>query len=132
MRQLKFEKLKELLLGSAKGTKSKTFTQYTKEQIKKYLQNPYANIQNIRNVSMFLERNSMIYKKIIDYYSKMPLFDYNITYKIDKIGSIKSSVMNEYIQVLKNLQEIPMKKEFSKIIATALRGLSSNFTISRV
>lgn len=121
MRQLKFEKLKELLLGSAKGTKSKTFTKYTKEQIKKYLQNPYANVQNIRNVSMFLERNSMIYKKIIDYYSKMPLFDYNITYKIDKIGSIKSSVMNEYIQVLKNLQEIPMKKEFSKIIATALR-----------
>ena len=130
MRQLKFEKLKELLLGSAKGTKSKTFTQYTKEQIKKYLQNPYANIQNIRNVSMFLERNSMIYKKIIDYYSKMPLFDYNITYKIDKIGSIKSSVMNEYIQVLKNLQEIPMKKEFSKIIATALRdGEGDGFLI---
>ena len=63
----------------------------------------------------------MIYKKIIAYYAQMPLFDYNITYRIDKLGSLKSSVQNEYLQILKNLQEIPMKKEFSKVIATALR-----------
>lgn len=120
-RKMQFAKLQELLLNNAKKTKSKTFTQYTKELVKKYIQNPYANIQNIRNVSMFLERNSMIYKKIIAYYAQMPLFDYNVTYRLDKLGSLKSSVQNEYIQVLKNLQEIPMKKEFSKVIATALR-----------
>lgn len=121
IRQMQFAKLKEILLNNVKKTKSKTFTQYTKELVKKYIQNPYANIQNVRNVSMFLERNSMIYKKIIAYYAQMPLFDYNITYRIDKLGSLKSSVQNEYLQILKNLQEIPMKKEFSKVIATALR-----------
>ena len=120
-RQMNFAKLQEILLTNPQKTKSKTFTQYTKELIKRYIRNPYANIQNIRNVSMFLERNSMIYKKMIDYYSKMPLFDYNITYRIDKLGSLKTSVQKEYLNILRNLQEIPMRKEFQKVIATAIR-----------
>lgn len=122
VRQMRFEKIKELLLNNVGKTKTKTFTQYTKELVKNYVRNPYASLANIRNVSNFLERNSMIYKKIIAYYAQMPLFDYNLTYRVEAIDSgLDSSVLNEYKDVLVKLQEINMKKEFSKVIATALR-----------
>ena len=122
VRQMRFEKIKELLLNNVGKTKTKTFTQYTKELVKNYVRNPYSSIANIRNVSNFLERNSMIYKKIIAYYAQMPLFDYNLTYKVETLDTgIDANILNEYKDVLVKLQEINMKKEFSKVIATALR-----------
>lgn len=122
IRKLKFEKIKELLLNNVTKTKSKTFTQYTKELVKNYIRNPHASIANIRNVSNFIERNSMIYKKIIAYYAQMPLFDYNLTYRIENLDfSGDNNFLSEYQEVLTRLQEINMKKEFSKVIATALR-----------
>lgn len=122
IRQMKFEKIKQLLLNNVQKTKSKTFTQYTKELIKNYIRNPYASIANIRNVSNFIERNSMIYKKMIAYYAQMPLFDYNVTYKVENLTSIpSSSFVNEYREILEKLQQINMREEFQKVIATAIR-----------
>ncbi len=121
-REANFAKLQELLLNNVKKTKSKTFTQYTKELIKQYIRNPYANINSIRNVSMFLERSSMIYKKILAYYSQMPLYYYNLVYKSDFSKETDSSKMlKSYQDISQKLQEINMRKEFSTVIATALR-----------
>lgn len=120
--RLDFSKIQELMLQNVKRTKSKTFTQYTKDLIKTYLTNPYSNIDNIRKVSAFLARTSMIYKKILSYFAQMPLFYYNLTYKADWTKGIDSSKMlKSYMDVSKKLQEIKMQKEFSTVIATALR-----------
>lgn len=117
-----FAQLKELMLQNVSKSKSKTFVQYTKERIKQYLQNPYTNINNIRGVSAFLERNSMIYKKILAYFSQMPLFYYNLIYKSDwNTGIDTTSMLTEYMDISSKLQEIKMQKEFSSAIATALR-----------
>ena len=90
-RQIQFAKIKELMLQNVSKTKSKTFTQYTKDLIKRYIQNPYSNIDNIRDVSAFLSRTSMIYKKILAYFAQMPLFYYNLIYKSDLSKGIDSS-----------------------------------------
>lgn len=120
--KLDFAKVQELLLQNVKKARSKTFTQYTKELIKQYLKNPYSNIDNIRNVSAFLARTSMIYKKILAYFAQMPLFSYNLIYKSDfQKGIDTSKMMKAYQDVLLKLQQINMKKEFSTAIATALR-----------
>lgn len=120
--RLDYAKVQELLLQNVSKTKSKTFTQYTKDLIKQYLKNPYSNIDNIRNVSAFLARTSMIYKKIIAYFAQMPLFSYNILYKSDfQKGIDTNKYLKSYQDILQKLQQINMKKEFSTVIATALR-----------
>lgn len=128
--KLDYAKVQELLLQNVKKAKSKTFTQYTKDLIKQYLRNPYSNIDNIRNVSAFLSRTSMIYKKIISYFAQMPLFSYNVIYKSDFQKGIDSNkFLKSYQDILQKLQQVDFKKEFSTVIATALRdGVYYGFT----
>ena len=119
---LNFDKLRELMLQNVSKSSNKTYTQYTKELIKQYIQSPYANIDNIREVSRFLSRVSMIYKKILEYYATMPLFYYNVTYISDFTKETdKSKMLKSYQSLLKRLQQINMKKEFSSVISTAIR-----------
>ncbi len=120
--QLNYAKMKELMLQNVSKSKNRTFIQYTKDLIKQYIRNPYGNINNIRNVSAFLARTSMIYKKILAYFAQMPLFYYNIIYKADFIKGIdQKKFMKSYMDIAARLQEIDMQKEFSPIISTALR-----------
>lgn len=119
---LTFAQMRELLVQNVKTNKTKTFVQYTKDRIKQYLQNPYSNISNIRSVSAFLARTSMIYKKILSYFSQMPLFYYNLIFKADFQNGIDSSnFLSKYQEISQKLQQINMQKEFSSVIATALR-----------
>lgn len=121
-RKIDYAKIQELLLQNVSKARSKTFTQYTKDLIKQYMKNPYSNIDNIRNVSAFLARTSMIYKKILAYFAQMPLFSYNVIYRPDFTKGIDNTkFMKAYQDVLIKLQQINMKKEFSTAIATALR-----------
>mgnify|MGYP004510675591 CR=1 FL=1 len=120
--KMNFEKVKELMLQNVSKTKSKTFVQYTKERLKTYIKNPYSNIDNIRNVSAFLARTSMIYKKILAYFAQMPLFYYNLVYRSDFSKEINyNKFIKSYQDVAQKLQEINMQKEFSSVISTALR-----------
>ena len=120
--KLDYAKIQEILLQNVGKSKNKTFTQYTKDLIKNYIKNPYTNINNIRNVSAFLARTSMIYKKILSYYAQMPLFSYNLIYKSDFTKGVDSKkFLKNYQDILLKLQQINFKKEFSTAIATALR-----------
>lgn len=121
-KNINYAKMKEIMLQNVSKTRNRTFTQYTKDLIKQYIQNPYSNINNIRNVSAFLARTSMIYKKILAYYAQMPLFYYNLIYKSDFTKGIDyNKMMKSYMEVSAKLQEIHMQKEFSTVISTALR-----------
>lgn len=120
--KLNFEQLHDVLVQNVKKTRTKTFTQYTKDLIKTYIQNPYSNINTIREVSRFLARSSMIYKKILEYFPSMLMFSYNVVNRVDFTKSVDSSKMlKSYHDLLLKLQEINMRKEFSTVIATALR-----------
>ena len=61
--KINFAKLQEILQRNVSNNSNKTYTQYTKDLIKTYLLNPTSNIDTLREVSRFLVRNSMIYKK---------------------------------------------------------------------
>ena len=117
-----FDAIRELLYQNVSKTSNKTFTQYTKDIIKQYIQNPLSNIDNIREVSRFLSRVSMIYKKIIEYYATMPLFYYNVTYMPDFTKGIDNNkFLKNYNALLKRLQKMNIRKEFTSIFATTLR-----------
>lgn len=112
----------DLLIQNPNKTPSRTFIRRTKDLIKTYLLNPYTNIDAIRETSAFLSRTSMIYRKILSYFAHMPLFYYNVIYQFDITNPIdQNTLLSGYQDILKNLQKVSMEKEFSRVIATALR-----------
>lgn len=127
--KVNFTKIRELLQRNVSKNSNKTFTQYTKELIKTYLASPANNIDVIRQVSQFLVRNSMIYKKMIYYYATAPLFLYSITQEnaFSKDINVSKSLKN-YETVLKRLSKYNMPKELYNVMATTIRdGISVNY-----
>ena len=83
--KISFQKIQEILQRNVAKTVSKTYVQYNRETLDTYAQSPLNNIDNIREVSRFLTRVSMLYKQMISYFSTMPLYTYNITPLFDKV-----------------------------------------------
>lgn len=120
--KLNFAQIQEIIQRNVKASSNKSYTQYTKELIKTYITNPSSNIDTIREVSRFLVRNSMIYKKMIYYYATMPLFLYSITQFNDLSKTISANkALKGYEEVLKRLHGFNMQKELYTVIATTLR-----------
>ena len=96
-----FAKMKEILQRNPSRSVNKTFTQYTKELVKNYIQSPAANQDTLREISRFLWRNSMLYQRMIMYQASMPLFSYNITLDNDFNKDIQENkVWKDYYKVL--------------------------------
>lgn len=121
-RTLNFDKVQQLMLQNVSKTQAKTYTQYTKENIIQYLQSPSSNIDNIREVSRFLMRYSMIYKKLIAYYATAPLYHHHITPLFDlNKGLDFGKVSKNYYTTIQRFQQINMPRENANILGTALR-----------
>lgn len=120
--KINFAKIQELLQRNVGKNTSRTFMQYTKSLIQQYLASPSTNLDTIREVSRFLVRNSMIYKKMIYYYSTAPLFLYSLTQENDFTKEInKNKSLKDYENVLKRLNGFKMPKEFYNVIANVVR-----------
>lgn len=120
--KINFAKIQELLQRNVGKNTSRTFMQYTKSLIQQYLASPSTNLDTIREVSRFLVRNSMIYKKMIYYYSTAPLFLYSLTQENDFTKAInKNKSLKDYENVLKRLNGFKMPKEFYNVIANVVR-----------
>lgn len=104
------QQIEEILLRNVRRNTSKTFTQYTKEMIRQFLLSPAANQDALRNVSRFLERNSMIYRKLLMYYAAMPLFHYNITQNNNLIKDIDpQKALKKYMQTIEEFSNFDLK-----------------------
>ena len=126
-----FADLQRIMTQNVSKTTNKTFTQYTKEKLQTYIRNPLANIDNIREVSNFLFRVSHNYKKIIEYYSLMPLYSYNIEYDVpDYSKGVKlKDFFKGYQELCVRLDNMNLKRMGAQILATTLRdGIYVGFT----
>lgn len=120
--KMNFAKIQEVLQRNVGKNTSRTFMQYTKSLIQQYLAAPGTNLDTIREVSRFLVRNSMIYKKMIYYYSTAPLFLYSLTQENDFTKTINANKsLRDYESVLKRLNGFKMPKEFYNVIANVVR-----------
>ena len=114
--------IENILLRNVQRNVSRTYTQYTKELIKSYIVSPNANIDNIREVSRFLERYSKIYQMLLMYYAAMPLMSYNITQINDLTKEIDpQKAMKGYGTVLKEFNKYNIKREGYAALYIAIR-----------
>lgn len=127
--KIDFAKLQNLMLQTISKTSSKTYTQYTKEQLRNYISNPSSNLDNIREISAFLYRNSMIYKNLLSYYSNMPLYSYNINYQpkdfLAAATMAQDEFMKKYQTVLHRTESMFLRNEMPLVALEALRDGAS-------
>ena len=128
--KLAFEKIKELLQRNVSKNVSKTYIQYTRDLLRNYVASPIANQDVLRDISRFLCRNSMLYQKLLFYYSSMPLFYYNITKINDFVNLIEpDGALKDYYKVLSTFDKFNLKKEGSTALYVALRdGIYVGYT----
>lgn len=110
--KISFAKFQELLQRNVGKTFTKTFITYTKSVLRTYISSPNTNQDNLREISRFLCRYSMLYKKLLMYYPSMPLFYYNITQLNDFTKAINSTKsLKDYQNVLKNFFKFEIRKD---------------------
>lgn len=117
-----YSELNELIQRNVKKSVSRQYTQYAKDSIKTYLQNPATNIDNIREVSRFLARNSTLYLKILLYYAVTPLFNYELIGSYDYSKTIKQDkVVKDFQTVAKTMNGFNIKTTMAMATFFALR-----------
>lgn len=120
--KINFEKLQEIIQRNVSRSVSKTYTQYTRSLLDTYTANPATNLNSIIEISRFLTRVSMLYKNMIEYYSTMPLYTYNITPTFDWTKSIsESKMLKDYESILKIFNTFNMPKELYNVISNTIR-----------
>lgn len=120
--KISFAKFQELLQRNVTKTVSKSYTQYTRDLLDQYIQSPLNNIDNIREVSRFLTRVSMLYKQMISYFSTMPLYTYNITPLANYTKDFDpDKQLKNYEKVLKVFHHFNMAKELQNVISNTIR-----------
>ena len=122
--KISFQKIQEILQRNVAKTVSKTYVQYNRETLDTYAQSPLNNIDNIREVSRFLTRVSMLYKQMISYFSTMPLYTYNITPLFDKVytGDYNADkLLSNYEKSLKIFHHFNLPKELQNIVSNVIR-----------
>ncbi len=119
---LTFAKMQEILQRNPMRNVNKTFTQYTKDLVKNYLQNPVNSQDTLREISRFLARNSMLYQKILMHYATIPLFNYNITPQDDFTDDYNlSKIVQDYQKVISTFSRFDIKKDGYSALYFALR-----------
>lgn len=120
--KLTFTQLQQLIQRDVTKTLNKTYTQYTQDLTRTYLQNPASSLSNIIELSRFMERNSTLYKKILTYYATAPLFYYSLIQENDLSKTISTSKsLKDYYTVAKYLNNFNIKTEFFNAIYCTVR-----------
>ena len=113
------------LLQVQNPTKSatKAFSTFTKENLRTYLENPFSNSKNLRNLSKYLYYRSQVYRRLIQYNANMINLQYrsvippfNITEDNDP-----QTVLQSYADTLSLLEKMNLNLAFKPACITAFR-----------
>lgn len=99
-----------------------TFYLYTKDDITKYLSNPYTYEKQLRQAVQYIYGASSHFRRLIQYFTSLSDLSYVVSpYKIDPRSANKKSVSRNYRKVLNALSAMSIKTQFPKIISVCLR-----------
>lgn len=119
-----FEKAsKALQLLDLTKNENRTYNTYSKDRLRSFMKNPFANASNLRLLSQFLYRMSYPYRRLVQYNAQMidltalsviPNIDFN-----SKTNTKK--VLKNYYNTLKKIKQMRLEKEILKLLIVAWR-----------
>lgn len=121
-RQIYKAALSKLIIGEKDKKTSRTYTKFSKEKYRQYIENPTNYEKELRNMSNFLYRVSMPYRRFINYLSDIPLFYWNLQPQIDFRSEPQTDkILKNYYTILTLLENMNMPHEFRKVLTCAIR-----------
>lgn len=106
-----------------KKTMNVSFQTYSKDDLRSFMENPYANYKNLRSISRFLYNRSRVYKRLVVYFANM--IDLKMRSVIPKFNFLdqtdEQSVLQKYYETLTQLEVMNLPLEFLKAYMTCFR-----------
>lgn len=104
------------------NTTKPTFSLYTKDDINKYLSNPYTYEKQLRKAVIYMYGASSHFRRIIQYFVGLSDLSYIVEpYKINPKKTNSRTFGNNYRKVLNTLSSINIKTQVPKILTVCLR-----------
>lgn len=104
------------------NTNTPTFTRYSKDDITKYLSNPYRYEAQLRQAVVYIYGASPHFRRLIQYFVGLSDLSYIVEpYRIDPKKTSPKTVNNNYRKVLNMLSSMNIKTQLSKILTVSLR-----------
>ena len=102
---------------------TKTWTVFSKDSLRSYLQNPYsANSQtNLRNLARFLKTLSFPLRRIINYLASLPDFSiYKVIPNISMVEEVdEESILQDYEEVCRYIRAMDLEVDLFKMLTIA-------------
>lgn len=119
----KFATINRLITRDLNGqVRSPSFYLYTKDDVNKYLSNPYTYEKNLRDAITYIYGASSHFRRLIQYFVSLSDLSYVVSpYKIDpKKANVRTTNIS-YRKVLNALSAMDIKNQFPKILTVCLR-----------
>lgn len=99
-----------------------TFSRYTKDEIQKYISNPYKFEKQLRRAVIYLYGASSHFRRLIQYFVGLSDLSYFVApYRIDPKSANAKTTNRNYRRVLNTLSAMSIKTQFPKILTVCLR-----------
>ena len=120
---LTYQKMSRLILRdlNARNNKTPMFSVFSKDDIIKFLSNPYVNAKNLRKAIEYIHIASTHFGRMIDYFVGLTDLAYYVsTYKLYPEKINPRMVKNNYRKTLDTLTSMSIKTQFPKIVKQCL------------
>ena len=112
----------QLQFGSLLKDSSPTYTTYTKENYRTYIENPKRNEAALRQMSQFLTRVSTPYKRILWYLASIYSFYWSLVPVIDPLDMPEhDDLITDYMEKCRVIDNLDLPVEMVNIIYFTLR-----------
>ena len=98
-----------------------TFYRYTKDEIARYITNPYQFEKQLRQAMIYLYGASSHFRRLIQYFVGLSDLSYVVSPQVDPKTANVNSVNRNYRKVLNMMGAFHVKSQFPKILTVCLR-----------
>lgn len=119
----RFAMLNHMIMRDLNGQQAAPiFSRYKKEDIAKYIANPYRYSNQLRDAVVYMYGASSHFRRLIQYFTSLSDLSYVVSpYKVDTMSAKPKSVARNYRKVLNLLAAMDIKNQFPKILTVCLR-----------
>ena len=99
-----------------------TYTTYTKGDYRDYVENPSRNESRLREMSQFLSRVSMPYKRMLWYFAEIYCWYWHLSPKLNQFDlPEEDDLFQKYSEMCFNIEKLGLSEQMVNIIYFALR-----------